>query len=48
MKAMILRAAKTPFELVQVPDPVPGPSEAVARVLSCGAGLTFQHVKAGA
>ncbi len=47
MKAMILRAAKTPFELVQVPDPVPGPSEAVARVLSCGAGLTIQHVKAG-
>jgi D-arabinose 1-dehydrogenase-like Zn-dependent alcohol dehydrogenase len=30
-----------------VPDPVPGPGEAVARVLACGSGLTIQHVKAG-
>jgi propanol-preferring alcohol dehydrogenase len=47
MKAMLLRAPNTPFELVDVPDPVPGPGEAVARVITCGSGLTIQHVKAG-
>ena len=47
MKAMILKGAKLPFEMVDVPDPVAGPGEAVARVLACGAGLTIQHLKAG-
>ena len=47
MKAMVLRAANTPFEMTEVPDPVAGPGEAVARVIACGAGLTIQHVKAG-
>ena len=47
MKAMLLRAANTPFEMVTVPDPVAGPGEAVARVITCGAGLTIQHAKAG-
>jgi propanol-preferring alcohol dehydrogenase len=47
MKAMVLRGPNTPFELVQVPDPVAGPGEAVARVITCGAGLTIQHAKAG-
>jgi propanol-preferring alcohol dehydrogenase len=47
MKAMLLRGPDLPFELVQRPDPVAGPGEAVARVLTCGAGLTIQHVKAG-
>jgi len=47
MKAMILRGPSTPFELTEVPDPVAGPGEAVARVLTCGSGLTIQHVKAG-
>ena len=32
---------------MQRPDPVAGPGEAVARVITCGAGLTIQHVKAG-
>jgi D-arabinose 1-dehydrogenase-like Zn-dependent alcohol dehydrogenase len=41
MKAMILRGPNTPFELVQVPDPVAGPGEAVARVITCGSGLTI-------
>jgi propanol-preferring alcohol dehydrogenase len=44
---MILRGPNTPFVLGQVPDPVPGPGEAVARVLACGSGLTIQHIKAG-
>jgi propanol-preferring alcohol dehydrogenase len=47
MKAMVLRGPNTPFELAEVPDPVPGAGEAVARVLACGSGLTIQHIKAG-
>lgn len=47
MRALVLRAPNTPFELTTVPDPVAGPGEAVARVLACGSGLTIQHVKAG-
>jgi propanol-preferring alcohol dehydrogenase len=47
MKAMVLNGANRPFELMQVPDPVAGPGEAVARVITCGSGLTIQHVKAG-
>lgn len=47
MKAMILKGANVPFELADLPDPVAGPGEAVARVFACGAGLTIQHIKAG-
>src|SRR5437879_3270398 len=47
MKAMILNGPNQPFELVQRPDPVAGPGEAVARVITCGSGLTIQHIKAG-
>jgi propanol-preferring alcohol dehydrogenase len=47
MKAMVLTGPNRPFELMQVPDPVAGPGEAVARVITCGSGLTIQHVKAG-
>ena len=47
MKAMVLKGPNTPFVLTQVPDPVAGPGEAVARVFACGSGLTIQHIKAG-
>ena len=47
MKAMVLKAANTPFVLETLPAPEPGPGEAVARVLACGSGLTIQHIKAG-
>jgi D-arabinose 1-dehydrogenase-like Zn-dependent alcohol dehydrogenase len=47
MKAMVLRGPNTAFELTQVSDPTPGPGEAVAKVITCGAGLTIQHAKAG-
>ena len=47
MKAMVLHAANTPFVLETVPDPEPGPGEAVAKVHTCGSGLTIQHFKAG-
>jgi D-arabinose 1-dehydrogenase-like Zn-dependent alcohol dehydrogenase len=47
MKAMVLTGPNRPFELTDVPDPVAGPGEAVARVITCGSGLTIQHIKAG-
>ncbi len=47
MKALVLNGPGEPFSLETVPDPSPGPGEAVAKVLACGAGLTIQHVKAG-
>jgi len=47
MKAMLLEGPNTAFELVNMPDPTAGPGEAVARVITCGSGLTIQHVKAG-
>jgi D-arabinose 1-dehydrogenase-like Zn-dependent alcohol dehydrogenase len=47
MKAMVLNGPNLPFERVDRPDPKAGPGEAVARVITCGAGLTIQHVKAG-
>jgi propanol-preferring alcohol dehydrogenase len=47
MKAMVLTAPNLPFQLTDLPDPVAGDGEAVARVLSCGAGLTIQHMRAG-
>ena len=47
MKAMVLEAPNTPFILKNVPDPIAGPGEAVAKVYACGSGLTIQHFKAG-
>jgi propanol-preferring alcohol dehydrogenase len=47
MKAMLLKAANTPLVLEEVPDPVPGAGEAVAKVFACGAGLTIHHARAG-
>jgi alcohol dehydrogenase, propanol-preferring len=47
MKAVLLKAARAPLVLENVRDPVPGPGEAVARVLACGAGLTVHHARAG-
>ncbi len=47
MKALVLHESNTPFELTDVPDPVAGPGEAVAKVYACGSGLTIQHFKAG-
>ena len=47
MKALVLNGPGEPFSLETLPDPVPGPGEAVAKVIACGAGLTIQHVKAG-
>lgn len=47
MRAMVVEKPGTPFVLKELPVPEPGPGEAVAKVYTCGAGLTLQHVKAG-
>ena len=47
MKAMVLTAPDSPCQLMEVADPTPGPGEAVARVITCGSGLTIQHIRAG-
>jgi alcohol dehydrogenase, propanol-preferring len=47
MRAVVLRKPGSPMVVETLPDPVPGPGEAVARVIACGAGLTVQHVRAG-
>lgn len=47
MEAMVLRKKGEPFVLEKRPDPVPGPTEAVVRVIACGSGLTIHHARAG-
>lgn len=47
MKAMVLRAPDTPFVRKELPDPVAGDGEIVARVLACGSGLTIHHTVRG-
>jgi propanol-preferring alcohol dehydrogenase len=47
MKAMVLHAPDTPLELEELPDPVAGQGEIVARVLACGSGLTIHHAVRG-
>ena len=47
MKALVLNGPMQPFEITEVPDPIVGAGEAVAKVFACGSGLTIQHVKAG-
>jgi propanol-preferring alcohol dehydrogenase len=47
MKAVLLTGPGQPLEIATVPDPTPGPGEAVARVLACGSGLTIHHARAG-
>ena len=42
MKALVLNGPGA-FSLETVPDPAPGPGQAVARVIACGAGLTIQQ-----
>ena len=47
MKALVLNGPDQPFEITEIPDPIAGPGEAIAKVFACGSGLTIQHVKAG-
>ena len=47
MRAMVLRAAGAPLEQVELPDPEPGPGQALLRVLACGVCRTDLHVVDG-
>ena len=44
MRAMVLRAAGTPLEQAELPDPQPGTGQALVRVLACGVCRTDLHV----
>ena len=44
---MVLREPGKPFTEEEYPDPEPGPGEAVAKILACGAGLTIHHARMG-
>ena len=44
---MVLREPGKPFVEEEYPDPAPGPGEAVAKILACGAGLTIHHARMG-
>jgi propanol-preferring alcohol dehydrogenase len=47
MRAMVLRASGGPLEEAEVPDPVPGPGQALLRVHACGVCRTDLHVHDG-
>ena len=47
MKALVVHEPGGAFVMEERPDPVPGPGEAVARILACGMGLTIQHTRMG-
>jgi propanol-preferring alcohol dehydrogenase len=47
MKAIVLHAPNTSFELEERPVPKPGPNDLLVRVRACGAGLTVHHAKVG-
>jgi alcohol dehydrogenase, propanol-preferring len=47
MRAMVLRAAGSPLEAVELPDPAPRPGEALLRVRACGVCRTDLHVVDG-
>jgi propanol-preferring alcohol dehydrogenase len=47
MRAMILRAPRTPLELSQLPDPEAGPGQVLVRVRACGVCRTDLHVADG-
>ena len=36
-----------PFKLEDIPDTFAGYGEVIVKVITCGAGLTIQHVKSG-
>jgi propanol-preferring alcohol dehydrogenase len=47
VKAAVLTGPNQPFVIEERATPSPGPGEALAKVFSCGVGLTVQHVRAG-
>ena len=47
MRALVLRAPKTPLELLEVPEPKPGPGQVLLRVRACAVCRTDLHVIEG-
>jgi alcohol dehydrogenase, propanol-preferring len=47
MRAMVLEAPRTPLVETELPDPEPGPGQALLRVLACGVCRTDLHVVDG-
>ena len=47
MRAMVVNAWDTPFELEERSDPEPGPGEALMKVRAAGAGLTLVTMRTG-
>jgi propanol-preferring alcohol dehydrogenase len=47
MRAMVLDAPRRPLRLADLPDPVPGPGQALIRVRACGVCRTDLHVADG-
>ena len=47
MRAMVLEAPRTPLVETELPDPEPGPGQALLRVLACGVCRTDLHVLDG-
>ena len=47
MRAMVLTAPRAPLREVDLPDPEPGPGQALLRVLACGVCRTDLHVLDG-
>lgn len=47
MRALVLRAPKTPLEPADVPEPVPGPGQVLLRVRACAVCRTDLHVVDG-
>jgi propanol-preferring alcohol dehydrogenase len=44
---MVLTAPRAPLREVELPDPEPGPGQALLRVLACGVCRTDLHVLDG-
>lgn len=47
MKAMVLSSPGSPLELMEAPDPVPGPGQVLIRIHACGVCRTDLHVVDG-
>jgi len=47
MRAMVLRSARAPLELAEIPTPSPGPHQVVLQVRACGVCRTDLHILDG-
>ncbi|MFL5818594.1 MAG: zinc-dependent alcohol dehydrogenase family protein [Conexibacter sp.] len=47
MRAMVLQAPQEPLRAAELPDPIPGPGEALLRVRACGICRTDLHLRDG-